>query len=118
MGSVRVTGYAEVIPIYSTAPLLPGCGQYVQNIVRANNTSKSRVHTASETDIRDGSYQGPRGLILSGEQRPRYSPKGAQLLQFGVFGFGRDEDGNVGIGILPQCKEILIGSTRSDGVAL
>jgi hypothetical protein len=112
-----VAGYSEAILILDLS-LLPVSRQYVQNIVHANNTSKSRVHTPSETDIRDGSYQGPRGLILSGEQRARYSPKWAQLLQFSVFGFGRNEDGNVGIGVLPQCKEILIGSTRSDGVAL
>ena len=92
--------------------------QYVQNVVEANGTSKSRVHMASETDISGGSYYGLRGLILSGERRARYSPKWAQLLQFSVFGFGRDEDGNVGIGVLPQCKEILISSTGSDGVAL
>jgi hypothetical protein len=97
--------------------LLPSSRQYVQNVVEANGTGKSRVHTASETDISDGSYYELRGLILSGE-RACYSPKWAQLLQFGVFGFGRDEDGNVGIGVLPQCKEILISSTGSDGVAL
>ena len=58
------------------------------------------------------------GSIVSGEKRPHYSPKCAQLLQFGVFRFGRYEDGNVGISVLPQGKEILIGSAGSDGVAL
>ena len=46
------------------------------------------------------------------------SAASAQLLQFSVFGFGRDEDGNVGIGVLPYCEEILIGNTGSDDVAL
>ena len=61
------------------------------------------MHTASETDMSDVSYDWLRGLILSTERRARYSPKCGQLLQFSVFGFGREEDGNVGIGVLPQC---------------
>ena len=32
-----------------------------------------------------------------------------KLLQLGVFGFGGDENGNVGVGVFPQRKEILIG---------
>jgi hypothetical protein len=84
-------------------PLLPVSRQYVQNVIDASGTSKSRVHTASETDMSDGSYDWLRGLILSAEKRVRYSPKRGQLLQFRVFGFGRHEDGNVGIGVLPQC---------------
>lgn len=80
---------------------LPVRRQYVQNVVDASDTSQSRVRTASETDLSDGSYDWPRGLIPSAEKRARYSPKRGQLLQFSVFAFGRDEDGNVGIGVLP-----------------
>ncbi|PYU55263.1 MAG: hypothetical protein DMG56_25510, partial [Acidobacteria bacterium] len=29
--SGRITGYAEVTPINSTAPLLPNCGQFAQD---------------------------------------------------------------------------------------
>ena len=41
-----------------------------------------------------------------------------KLLQLGVFGFGRDEDGNIEVGVFPKGEEILIGSFRFGGVTL
>jgi hypothetical protein len=38
------------------------------------------------------------------------------LLEFGVFGFGLEEDGDVGVGIFPECEEILIGGAGFSGV--
>src|ERR1700675_4959422 len=43
---------------------------------------------------------------------------GAQLLQLGVFGLGSDEDGDVGVGVLPQREEILICGAGFRGVTL
>jgi hypothetical protein len=35
------------------------------------------------------------------------------LLQFGVFGFGGDEDGDVRVGVFPERQEIVVGSERA-----
>src|SRR5271156_5617248 len=35
-----------------------------------------------------------------------------RLLQLGVFGFGGDEDGNVGVRVFPEREEILVGGER------
>jgi hypothetical protein len=40
------------------------------------------------------------------------------LFQLGVFGFCNDQNRNVGVGILPERKEILICRTGFDGIAL
>jgi hypothetical protein len=40
------------------------------------------------------------------------------LLQFSVLRFGLLQDGNIGIGVFPQHKEIQIGGAGSCGVAL
>jgi len=39
-------------------------------------------------------------------------------IQLGVFGFSGDEDGDVGVGIFPERKEILIRSLGFRSVAL
>jgi hypothetical protein len=41
-----------------------------------------------------------------------------KLFQFGVFGFGGNKDGNVGVGVFPECQKILIGRLGLGGVAL
>src|SRR5581483_10615549 len=41
-----------------------------------------------------------------------------QLLQFRVLRLGLDEDGDIGVGILPQGKEVLVGGARLGGIAL
>jgi hypothetical protein len=43
---------------------------------------------------------------------------GRILLQLRVFRLGRDEDGNVGVGVFPQREEILISRLGLGGVAL
>lgn len=40
------------------------------------------------------------------------------LLHFGVFGFGFVEQGNVGVGVFPVRKEILVGDAAARVVAL
>jgi len=42
----------------------------------------------------------------------------SELLKLRVLSFGGDEDGDVGIGVLPQREEILIGRLGFGGVAL
>jgi hypothetical protein len=39
-------------------------------------------------------------------------------LELGIFGFGGEEDGDVGVGGFPEGEEILAGGTGSCGVAL
>jgi hypothetical protein len=34
------------------------------------------------------------------------------LLKLSVFGFGRDEDGDVGVGVFPECEEFFVISNR------
>ena len=34
------------------------------------------------------------------------------LMQFGVFGFGFFQEGNVGVGVFPQSDEIFVGGER------
>jgi len=41
-----------------------------------------------------------------------------QLFQLRVFGLRSDEDGNVGVGVFPNCEEILIGRLSFGGGAL
>jgi hypothetical protein len=48
----------------------------------------------------------------------RSSQCAAELFEFRILGLGGDEDGNVGIGIFPQAKEILIGGAGLRRVAL
>ena len=38
----------------------------------------------------------------------------ARLLQLGVFGFGRDQDGDVRIGVFPQREKIFVSGERAD----
>src|SRR5580704_16901793 len=38
------------------------------------------------------------------------------LLQFGVFGFGLEEDGEVGVGVFPEGEEVLVGGAGFGGV--
>ncbi len=45
-------------------------------------------------------------------------PERRLLLQFGVLGLGRDENGDVGVGVFPEGKEILIGRFGFGGIAL
>src|SRR5579871_243619 len=40
------------------------------------------------------------------------------LLQVRVLGFGLLEDGDVGVGVLPEAEEVLVCSSRFGGVAL
>ena len=46
------------------------------------------------------------------------SVNSALLLQRRVLGLGSDQDRNVGVGVLPELEEILIGGPGSVGVAL
>ena len=41
-----------------------------------------------------------------------------RLFEFGVFGLGGDEDGDVGVGLFPLGEEVLIGGTGFGSVAL
>ena len=43
---------------------------------------------------------------------------GAHLLQLRVLGLGFLQDGDVRVGVFPQCEEILIGRLGLGGVAL
>src|SRR6267143_792300 len=106
-----MTGKPELIPGDPIAPLLPELAGSDQHLY-------GKVYTASETNISAGSHCRLRGPISIHRDVCLLFCRCAQLPQFSVFGFGRAEDGNVGVGVLPQCKEILIGSSRSDGVAL
>ncbi len=45
------------------------------------------------------------------------APRVTSLLQFFGFGFGFAEDGDVGVGILPEGEEILIGGAGLGGIA-
>jgi hypothetical protein len=47
-----------------------------------------------------------------------FSARCAPLLELRVFGFGRNENRNVGVGVFPKRKEILIGRIGFGGVAL
>jgi hypothetical protein len=38
-------------------------------------------------------------------------------VEFGVFGLGLDEDGDVGVGVFPECEGILVGAARGSVVA-
>jgi hypothetical protein len=42
----------------------------------------------------------------------------SQLLQLRVFGPGLPQDGDFGVGIFPQCEEVLVASAGFDCVAL
>jgi hypothetical protein len=42
---------------------------------------------------------------------------GTGSVQLGVFGFGLLQDRNVGLGVFPECEEILIGRLGFCGVA-
>ena len=42
----------------------------------------------------------------------------ASLVEFGVFGFGLEEDGDVGVGVFPGSEEILIGGAGLSGITL
>ncbi len=54
-----------------------------------------------------------RGLLV-----PAPGLTGNDLLpQFCVFGFDGNEDGDVGVGVLPQCEEIIVCSVGFGGVA-
>jgi hypothetical protein len=37
--SGRITGYADVIPVNPTIPLLPACRRYIRDVPGANGTS-------------------------------------------------------------------------------
>ncbi len=39
------------------------------------------------------------------------------LLELGVLGFRRDQDGDVGVGVFPEREEIIVGGLRFAGVA-
>jgi len=41
-----------------------------------------------------------------------------RLWQRRVFGLGGDEDGNIRVGVFPECKEFPVGGAGFGGVAL
>ena len=40
-----------------------------------------------------------------------------QLLQLGILGFGLLQDGDVGVGVFPECQEVFVGIFRSAPVS-
>jgi hypothetical protein len=53
------------------------------------------------------------GASKQGEPEPASLPLGRSL-QLRVFGFRFLQDGNVGVGIFPQCEEVFVGCERPD----
>jgi hypothetical protein len=54
-------------------------------------------------------------VVLCGGKSWQADP--AKLLELGVFGFGLLEDGDVGVGILPEGEEVPIGGAGFRSVA-
>ena len=54
------------------------------------------------------------GFLNIYPSRSIWSLKFQRLMQFRVVGFGFLQDGNVGVGIFPQCEEIFVGAERPD----
>jgi hypothetical protein len=50
------------------------------------------------------------GVVRSSKK----SISACELMKLGVFGFGGDEDGDVGVGIFPQREKIFVGGERPD----
>ena len=50
------------------------------------------------------------GRLARGSQRNRHARDQQPLLQLGVFSFRFFEDGNIGVGVLPEGEEVLIGA--------
>src|SRR5262249_55513236 len=61
-----------------------------------------------------GSHRRRKAVVLLRKIHQHIIPK---LLEFRVFGFGFLEEGNVGVGVFPCRKEILIGRPRTGGIA-
>ena len=51
-------------------------------------------------------------------QANEYSRRDAPLLQLSVLGLGSFQDGDIGVGILPEGEKILIGGAGLGGVTL
>jgi hypothetical protein len=59
--------------------------------------------------FRPGNREAGPYVPLAGSER---------LVEFCVFGFGLEEDRDVGVGVFPRSEEILIGGASFCGVAL
>src|SRR4029077_4761171 len=56
------------------------------------------------------------GRLARGSQRSTCARDRRSLLQLGVFGLRFFEDGNIGVGVLPEDEEILVGSLGFGGI--